>query len=120
MATKNDTPEVSAEQWETIDEGTRTRVTFDEIGDEFIGVWEGPEVIMNPATDEEMHYLNFRGISPEEIKDEPAAISAGYQLTETMKKVPVGTTVRITLRSETKMGPGRNPLKNFVVQTKRS
>jgi hypothetical protein len=107
----------NADEWETIDEGSRLRVAFDTIGDLFEGIYEGEEEITFPDG-ETGKYLNFRGVVPDEVNGQPCAVSATYQLAKSFTSVPKGSHCRIILRSETAVRQG-NPLKNFVVQIKR-
>lgn len=104
------------DNWETIGEGSRARITFDTIGDQFTGVYEGPEDIPFPDGDTG-RYLNFRGIHPERVSGVPCAISATYQLARDFDKISPGQVCRITYRAAIPVRQG-NPLKAFTVQVK--
>lgn len=107
----------TSDEWTTIDEGSRLRIAFDTVGDIFEGTYEGSETV-EFANGENGDYLNFRGAVPDAVKGEPCAISSTYQLARTFTNVAPGTYCRIILRSETPVSKG-NPLKNFVVQTRK-
>lgn len=81
----------SEETWNVVSE-PRTKIVFDTIGDEWEGFYEGLEVIVDPNTEEDMEYLNFR-----DSNGEAFTISAGYDLKRAFEKVPVGTYSKIIL-----------------------
>lgn len=106
------------DQWDVISEGARIKVKFDAVGDQFTGVWHGFEVIVNPNDGQPMEYANFTGITPGEVKGEPVAISASYQLKNDLQGIPEGSLVRLTLTRQVPTRKG-NPLNSFKVETRR-
>ena len=101
------------DEWETVAE-PRTKMIFDTVGDVWTGIYEGTEIIIDPNTGESYDYLNFR-----DLDGEPYTTSASYTLKSGLSKVPVGSTVKITYMSDTDMGKGKNPMKNFKIQTRK-
>lgn len=99
--------------WDTASEGTANRVEFDTDGETFEGVYRGPVKIQNG--DEVYDYLEFTGTD-----GEPYQISASYQLSRVFENIEQGTFCRITRKREIPMGNGRNPMKDYRVQTRRS
>ena len=79
------------ETWNVVSE-PRTKIVFDTIGDEWEGFYEGPETIIDPNTDQEMEYLNFRDATGEAF-----TISAGYDLKRAFERVAQGTYSKIIL-----------------------
>lgn len=83
----NKTAPMPEYQWESVSEGSRIVCTFDEIGDTFIGEFQGWEIVTNPNKPEEKWtQANYRGIYPNEINGEPAAIAPGYFLLQTLQE----------------------------------
>lgn len=99
------------EQWETVAEA-RSKLIFDTDGDEWEGVFEGPEIIVDPNTGEEYPYLNFRGNDGEAY-----TTSSSYQLSRAFEKIPVGTYSKIIRKSSIKVAKG--DMINFKVQIRK-
>lgn len=102
----------TADEWETVAEA-RTKMLFDTDGDEFIGFYEGPELIEDPNTGEAYEYLNFRN-------DDGAGVTtpANYQLGRAFGDMPTGSYVKITRLGTSKTDKGT--MTNFKVQRRRS
>lgn len=113
-AQKPETTPVETDEWETVAEA-RSKMIFDTDGDEYTGVWEGFETIIDPNTGEEYLYANFRN-----AESGPVTTSAGYQLKRAMEKVDTGRTVKLIRTGQTDMGKGKNPMTNFKVLVKKS
>lgn len=116
MADKPVTPPVKTsdeDEWETVAEA-RSKMLFDTDGDEYIGVWEGFEIIVDPNTSEKYTYANFR-----DDDNGPVTTSAGYQLSRALESVPTGKTVRIKRTGQTSMGTNKNPMTDFKVDVKK-
>jgi hypothetical protein len=102
-------------EWETISDESPTRVIFDEIGDVFIGVYLGHDLIQDPNGGDPFDYLIVRGTD-----NHLYSMSSGFKLTEAFKKVNVGDLVRVTYVKDVDMGvAGRNPMKDFKVDIRR-
>jgi len=115
MATDAKTPVNPVDDgWETVAE-TRTKIIFDEDGDQFTGTWEGFQNIIDPNTGETYEYANFR----EDGTNLPVTTSASYALKAGLESVQLGELVRVTRTGTTDMGKGKNPMNNFKVQVKR-
>jgi len=126
MANKNSALPESGEEltWETVDEGSRIKVQFEEIGEVFIGIYEGHETITDPTPNsktgehDSWEQYNFRGYFPAEIKDLPCCIAAGWSLQNGLSKAEVGQLVRITFTRTTDTGQ-QSPMKEFRVDIRR-
>lgn len=103
-------PVAEDDEWETVAEA-RSKMIFDTDGDEFVGVWEGFETVIDPNTGEEYLYANFR--NPD---SGPVTTSAGYQLKRGLENVKTGTKVKLTRTGQTDMGKGKNPMTDFKIQ----
>jgi hypothetical protein len=106
-------------QWETVHTEAPTQITFDNVGDTFIGLYIGKETVefevktgKNKGDMEEFTQLSFL------VKDEPYAINAGYDLLRGFKNIPENTYVRIQLRKMVDVGQ-QSPLKSYRVDIAR-
>jgi hypothetical protein len=97
--------------WETEHIEAPTQITFDAIGDTFIGLYIGQEIVEfegkrgNKETFTQLSFL---------VGDEPYAINAGYDLMRGFKGIPDNTVVRIQLRKLVDVGQ-QSPLKSYRV-----
>lgn len=119
MAKTNPREVLNDDDWNTVAEGSRTRVLFDEIGDEYIGQYQGAESILDPETGEEMRYLNFltHGAQNSLEDGELVAISRSYALDQAFETIPEGLLCRIRLIKITPSKRG-NDFKSYKVQTR--
>jgi len=98
-------------QWDTVHVEAPTQLTFDNVGDVFIGLFVGREDIQftdNKGQEQEFQQLNFL------VNDEPFAINAGFDLKRGFKGIADGTMVRIQLRKLVDVGQ-RDMLKSYRV-----
>lgn len=102
------------ETWDVASEGSASRVEFDTDGDVFTGKYRGPVIVTNPNTGENYDYLEFTGDDGELYQ-----ISSSYQLAGVFTNVKPGTYCRITRKREIPMGNGRNPMKDYRVETRK-
>jgi hypothetical protein len=104
-------------EWETVHDESPTLVTFDTIGDEFIGQKKGTKFIEQPpgpkGEDNSFTIFLFRGTNGELY-----GIYESYAMTEGMKKVPDDAWVRIKFVSEVDVKQG-NPMKNLRFDVKK-
>lgn len=100
------------EEWDTVSAGSASRVEFDTDGDTFTGTFNGLAKITNEKTGEVYDYLEFTGDDGELYQ-----ISASYQLLRTFHDIAPGTYCRITRKREIPMGNGKNPMKDYRVET---
>jgi hypothetical protein len=97
-------------------------ITFDTIGDVFIGRYRGSETV-TPEEGETFRQDRFTvaGDQPGLSNGAIVAIRPGYQLREAFDKLQAGDLVRIEYLKDIPTGkPGRNDLKDFKVQVRRS
>jgi hypothetical protein len=111
-------------QWETIDKGSRIAITLD-LGDEFIGIYEGTEVITHPKNGETWTAYLFEGVSAtsadgvvSEIKGEPCSIAAGWSLQQALNKLSGGEYTRIRQTRTTDTGQ-QEPMKEYRVDVRK-
>jgi len=120
--TRNDatnTPDVSApdsEEWdfETVVNDAPTVVIFDTYGDQFIGMYKGMQRVESRAGREEYERFAFTGRDGGHY-----AIAKSRVLEDLMRKVPIGTWVRITFTGEIPQSKGYNAMKDFMVEIKK-
>lgn len=105
-------------EWDTVAEGTATRVVFDTIGDSFIGMYIGDEHIEQEPNakgeDQSFDLFNFRGRDGERY-----AINKSYALEEAMEKVSEGLWCRITYIRDIPTKRNQNPMKDFKVDVRK-
>lgn len=89
-------------------------VTFENVGDTFVGYYRGKEHIVPESPDEEP----FDRHSFETSDGEVYAINDSWQLQRAMTKVPEGALTRVELRRLVKTGRGLNPMKSYRVEYK--
>lgn len=96
--------------WDTVHVEAPTQITFDAVGDTFVGLYVSKEVIefTGKRGDEEFTQMRFL------VDDEPYAINAGYDLERGFKGIPTGVIVRIQLRKLVDVGQA-TPLKSYRV-----
>lgn len=125
----NDTTAMPEFAWESVSEGSRIVCTFDEIGDVFIGEFQGWETVTNPNKEEETwQQANYKGIFPVEVKGEPAAIAPGYFLLKELERHEkelsdkgqsmAGEIHRITYKADMDTGQ-KSPMKSYTLDVAR-
>jgi len=125
----NDTTVMPEFAWDSVSEGSRIVCSFDELGDTFIGEFQGWETVTNPTKpDETWTQANYRGIWPQEIKGEPAAIAPGYFLLKTMQDHEkalsekghemTGEIHKITYKADVDTGQ-KSPMKSYTFDVAR-
>lgn len=97
-------------QWETAHVEAPTQITFDTLGDTFIGLYISKEEIEFQGKKGTEDFTQLRFL----VGDEPYAINAGYDLVRGFKNIPTGVYVRIQLRKLVDVGQ-QTPLKSYRV-----
>src|SRR5882762_10512170 len=112
------TPDVSAsDEWEfeAVVNDSPTVVIFDTIGDQFVGMYKGMQRVEARTADREAYErFAFTGRDGGRY-----AIAKSRVLDELMRKVPMGTWVRITFVGEIPQSKGFNAMKDFTVEVKK-
>ena len=109
------------ENWEGVSEGARTVIQFNEIGDTFIGFYEGKEVVEDPnenedGTHDSWEQYNFTGVFPSEVEGEKAAVNAGFDLRRALDQIePNRYLVRMALVKLVPVKGQPSPMKSFRV-----
>jgi hypothetical protein len=117
MASKNDTAPTAVmfdetDGWE-VAFVPRSTIIFDEIGDSWTGIYEGPGKVANEKTGEEYDYFFFGGVG--EQKGQEFQISQAWSLRQGLKNVPEGHLTRIDLVDLLAMDDSRSDAKMFRV-----
>jgi hypothetical protein len=104
--------EADAAQWKTVSEEDveEIKVSFDQIGDQFIGDYIGPRIIEN----ENGKFAQYRFTDDGEFY----FINGGWSLTQAMTRVPKGSRCRIMWTGERDTG-GESPMKIMRVDVAR-
>lgn len=110
--TDQDTPQTQ-DEWQTVseDEVDETKIVFDTIGDEFIGIYLGPRIIEQ----EDHKFTQYRF----QVGEDYYFTNAGYSLMRGMSNVPKGSRVRIVFSSERDTGQ-ESPMRIFTVQVSKA
>lgn len=108
------------DEWEGGKEAAPTMVSFDEIGDRFLGIKKGMEVITNPnpepdGSHKEWNQWLFTGIFPDELAGEHCGINGTADLDKVLATVPDGYETQLTYVKDVPTRKG-NPLKSFDVR----
>src|SRR5208282_3714401 len=91
-----ETTETSTDEWAVVDEGLQpVTITFDTIGDTFIGRKIRSKVITDPNKGDTWTQFHFAGVSPGEVSGEVCAINASTRLAEALSEVPDGALTRV-------------------------
>jgi hypothetical protein len=76
-------------EWETISEGARPQVSFNEIGDRLVGIFAGTqEITPDDGEDPWTQYLFDDVQFPENLRGENVAVNAGYDLRKQLDGLP--------------------------------
>jgi hypothetical protein len=97
-------------EWETAHIEAPTQLTFDTVGDTFIGLYVGQETVEFEFKGKPDSFVQLSFL----VGDEPFAINAGYDLLRGFKGIPDNTYVRIQLRKLVDVGQ-QSPLKSYRV-----
>lgn len=99
--------------WETVQEESGRNLTFENVGDQFVGQYVGTQTIHNPKDDSDFDQQQFRD------KDGTLwAINGGFKIREATKDLPVGSVVRITYMGSIDTGQP-SPMKDYRVEAQR-
>lgn len=99
-------------QWSNVHEEAPDQVLFENIGDKFVGLYLGSEVIEfedSKGDHQEFTQLKFR------IPAGPVVINAGYELREAFKSIAPESMVRIELIKFVKIRNQQSPMSSFRV-----
>jgi len=99
-------------EWDVVQKESPIGVTFDTIGDEFIGMFTGKEHI-TPDKDEPFDLLTF-----EDSRGKRYSMSPSYKLDRAFAAMPEGTWCRIVYVADIDTG-NKQPMKDFRVYAKR-
>jgi hypothetical protein len=117
MATeKNDPqPETTEIQWTTVSEEPEdlTKITFEIIGDQFIGKFTGPKVLTEESTGRKYTQYRFMGEDGNLY-----FINGRYTMREAMAKVRIGMLARVTLNGLKEVGRD-SPMQIFQIDAAR-
>jgi hypothetical protein len=109
---------VSDEEWETVAEESGSPIRFENVGDIFVGVFNGIRHIVPPKAtkpEDEFDQLLFR-----DAEGNGRTINAGYKLLEAFGNIEVEKKVRITRVPDVPMNdPGKNDMKDYRVEVAR-
>jgi hypothetical protein len=107
----------NTEEWSTVDDGTQpTMITFDVIGDTFIGIKVRSKQITDPNKGDTWTQFQFTGQSPAEVNGEFCAINASVRLAESLKEVPDGALTRIEFTETVPIKGQKDPMKLYSVK----
>lgn len=114
---KDNIAELDSEGWETAVEESGSPIVFINYGDSFAGKFTGTQVI----TPEETGGKTDKPFNKHFFKDADGNVKyilGGYKLDEALAKISPQTVCRITFVGEVDMGPGKNPMKDYRLETK--
>lgn len=114
------TEKAAAQEWETVTEGARTNVQFNDLGDTLIGVFAGTQEVEDPNSGETWQQYLFDDCEyPEDIAGENVAVNAGYDLRRALDQIePHQFLVRIQYARNIPMRGQPSPMKGFKVDRK--
>lgn len=101
-------------EWETAHTEAGDQIQFDKIGDDFVGEYQGSEVIEFTDKDGEPQsftQLHFR------VRDHLYDINAGYELRQAFEKIEPGTVCRVQYIKDVRISGQQSPMKSFRVET---
>jgi hypothetical protein len=106
-------------EWDTVREQSAALVLFDTIGDQFVGQYLGEEHITpeNAAEDGSDSFDRFVFKGPNGVR---YAVNKSYTLVQAMKEVAPHAWVRITYAQEIPTKRNLQPMKDFVVDVRRT
>lgn len=107
----------TADEWSTVDDGVQpVTITFDTIGDVFIGTKLRSKTITDTNKGDTWTQFQFTGISPDEVAGEVCAINASVRLAEALNEVPDGATTRVEFTETVPIKGQSSPMKLYSVK----
>jgi hypothetical protein len=104
-------------EWTVADEGVQpVTVTFDTIGDVFMGMKIRSKVITDPNKGDTWTQFQFTGVSPDEVSGEVCAINASTRLAEALSEVPDGALTRVEFTDTHPIKGQKDPMKLYSVK----
>jgi hypothetical protein len=117
MASKAQQGTVAEDEWTVTDDGVQpVTITFDTIGDVFIGVKLRSKEITDQVKGDTWTQFQFTGVSPSEVSGEICAINASIRLAEALNDVPNGATTRVEFTATTPVKGQSSPMKLYSVK----
>lgn len=108
----------SEDEWETVVAESGSPITFENVGDQFIGQYRGIRHITPPnstSPDDEFDQGEFV-----DTEGNLRVINLGYKLSEALNEVSPGSKVRITRTPDVEMSDaGKNNMKDYRVDVAR-
>lgn len=102
-------------EFETVVNDAPIVIIFDSIGDQFIGMYKGVQRVEARTADrEDYERFAFTGLDGERY-----AVAKSRVLDDLMRKVPMGSWVRITFVGVIPQSKGFNAMKDFTVEVKK-
>lgn len=116
--TKNQTTDAtSTDEWSTVDDGQPTiTITFDTIGDVFVGIKLRSKKITDPEKGDTWTQFQFTGQTPDEVNGVFCAINASVRLAESLEEVPDGALTRIEFTGTVPIKGRKDPMKLYSVK----
>jgi hypothetical protein len=116
-AQQGNNTEATEEEWTTADEGIQpVTITFDTVGDVFMGMKLRSKVITDPNKGDTWTQFQFTGVSPDEISGEVCAINASVRLAEALSSVPDGALTRVEFTETVPIKGQSSPMKLYSVK----
>jgi hypothetical protein len=107
----------TADEWSTVDDGVQpVTITFDTIGDVFIGTKLRSKTITDPNKGDTWTQFQFTGISPDEVAGEVCSINASVRLAEALNEVPEGAITRVEFTETVPIKGQSSPMKLYSVK----
>jgi hypothetical protein len=107
----------NTDEWSTVDDGVQpVTITFDTIGDVFMGIKLRSKVITDPNKGDTWTQFQFTGVSPAEVADEVCAINASTRLAEALNDVPNGSLTRVEFTETVPIKGQSSPMKLYSVK----
>lgn len=105
------------DEWNVADEGVQpVTITFDTIGDVFMGMKLRSKVITDPNKGDTWTQFQFTGVSPDEVSGEVCAINASARLAEALNAVPDGRLTRVEFTDTHPIKGQKDPMKLYSVK----
>jgi hypothetical protein len=105
---------VSDADWETVVEESGSPISFENVGDQFIGEYLGRTVIEPEGWKEEDYFPQFKF---KDTEGNVRTINGGYKLNESLELIAIGSLVRITRTPDVELNdPGKNAMKDYKIE----